>query len=50
MQGMPNEVIDQQSAPAHPQTFARKLCQLLFVQMMGKKAATYQVEGSIGER
>ncbi len=47
---MPNQIVDQQSPPAHPQTFAHKLCQLLFVKMMGEKAATDQIESAIGER
>jgi len=47
---MPNEVVDQHGPAAHPQTFAHKLSQLLSIQMMGKKAATHQVEGSVAER
>jgi len=47
---MPNEVVDQQSTPAHPQTFAHKLGQLLLVEVMGKKAAAHQIEGPVAER
>ena len=47
---MPDEVIDKQRSPAHPQTLAHKLCQLLRTQMMRKKAATHQIECSVAER
>ena len=47
---MPHQVIDQHRAPAHSQTLPHELCQLLRIQMMGKKAATYQIESTIAER
>ncbi len=50
VQGMPNEVVDQQSTPTDPQTFAHELGQLLLVEMMSEKAATDQIEGAIVER
>src|SRR4029077_13545409 len=49
MRGMPNQVVDEQGAPAYAQTLANKLGQLRRVEMMGKKAATHQIERSLAK-
>ena len=49
MQRMPNEVVDQQSTPADPQTFLNELRHLRYVEVMDEKVATHYIEGSVVE-
>ncbi|HTS06016.1 MAG TPA: hypothetical protein VMP68_10575, partial [Candidatus Eisenbacteria bacterium] len=49
VQRMPNQVVDHESMPAHPQRFGSKLPQLLWLQMMCEQTAADHIEGGIAE-
>ena len=46
---MPNQIVNQHGAAAHPQRFIDEMCQLSGLQVMREETATHQVESVVLE-